>query len=133
MLKPLRMRVYNNMHVYITKNVRKYIDQVNGMLGVVESFDAETGGVRVKTRTSYRPVITTYTDIDLGNMNYYPLRPGYASTVMKFQGAELEHVILYADAKSVPGGFYTAASRVRERNHFMVGGNATSQHMTPAL
>jgi ATP-dependent exoDNAse (exonuclease V) alpha subunit len=118
----------------MTKNIRKDNEFVNGMLGTVESFDPRTGGVRVMTRTGFRIVVTRYTDVELNNLSYYPLRPGYASsTVMKFQGAELDRVTLYADAAFVPGGFYAAASRVRRGADFVIGGVVTANHVQPAL
>ena len=60
----------------------------------VESYDAKSKGLRVVTHTGYRVVIWPWTDDKLGNMTYYPVRPGYASTVMKFQGAECSHVTI---------------------------------------
>ena len=47
LLKPMAMRIYKGMPVYMTKNVRKDLD----MRGVVESFDSDTGGIRIMTRT----------------------------------------------------------------------------------
>ncbi len=43
------------------------------------------------TRTGFRVLVTPWTDRDLENKTYYPMRPGYASTVIKFQSSTIEH------------------------------------------
>ena len=60
------------------------------------------------------------------------MRPGYASTILKFQGAELDHVTVYLDAPGVPGAAYTAASRVKTGKDVLFGGALTREHFTPA-
>ena len=69
---------------------------------------------------------------DLGHRTYYPVRPGYASTILKFQGAGLNHVTVYLDAPGVPGAAYTAASRVKTGKDVLFGGALTREHFTPA-
>ena len=96
-LQPYWMRVYPGMSIFLTKNVRKDIDFVNGMLATVETFDLGTSALTVLTETGFRVLVTHWADPQLGNLTYYPISPGYASTVMKFQGAELDHVTLYLD------------------------------------
>ena len=132
-LTPMPLPVYIGMPLYLTRNVMKDLDYVNGMAATVLNFNIVTGGLRVQTDTGKRILVTPWSDPALENMTYYPARLGYASTVMKFQGAELDHVTLYLDAKGVPGGAYTAASRVRHGKDFLVGGVATADHFTPAL
>ena len=46
----------------------------------------------VLTATKRRIAVTMSHNDDLGGPAYYPLRPGYASSILKFQGAELPHV-----------------------------------------
>ena len=65
-----------------------------------------------------------------GNVSYYPIRPGYASTVIKYQGAELPFVVLYLDAVA-PGAAYTAMSRVKYGQQCIIGGNVEPRHFTP--
>jgi len=131
-LLPLPVPVYVGMQVYLTKNVRKDIDFVNGMQAVVKGFDARTGGLRVRTETGHTFDVWRYTDRDHGDLVYYPFRPGYASTILKFQGAELRHVTVYLDAPKVPGAAYTALSRVRRGDDFLIGGLVDELHFTPA-
>lgn len=120
------------MSLYLTRDVRKDVDYVNGMQAIVEHYDVGTGGLRVVTKTGHRVVVTPWTDRDLGNVTYYPIRSGYASTVMKFQGAELEHATLYMGCPGIKGGAYTAASRVRSGRNFLIGGPIAAEYVTPA-
>ena len=123
------------MRVYITQNLRKSTDFVNGMLAEIESYDARTSGLRVVTETGYRNVIFPWTDTNPGhgNRTYYPVRPGYASTVMKYQGAELPHVTLFLDVQGVPGAAYTAMSRVRTGQDILISGRVQPAHFTPVV
>ena len=88
-LVPTVVHLHIGMRVYLTRNVQKNIDYVNGMLAVVEAWDAAANAVRVGTATGHRVTIWPWTDEKLGGAAYYPLRPGYASTILKFQGTEL--------------------------------------------
>jgi len=130
-LKPLQVPIHKGMLVYLTRNVRKDVDFVNGMLAKVEDYDVRSMGLRVLTTTGKRVQIWRWTDKDLGNASYYPLRPGYASTILKFQGAELAHVTAYLDVAGVPGAAYTALSRVATSEQYLIGGNVNPHHFTP--
>ena len=85
------------------------------------------------TVTGYRFSVFPWTDTDLGGAVYYPLKPGYASTVMKFQGAELAHVVVFLDARGVPGAAYTAISRVSHLHKVLLAGALTPEHFAPAI
>eukprot|EP00975_Prorocentrum_lima_P038936 8178024-Prorocentrum_lima.AAC.1 len=74
-------------------------------------FDHLTHSLRVLTATGQVVQMWPWTDSDRGGKVYYPFRPGHASTILKFAGAELPHVTLYLDARNVPGAAYTALSR----------------------
>ena len=124
--------LYAGMQVFLTKNHRKHEDYVNGMLATVESYNHQSGGLTVITKTGERVLVTPWTNPDLGGIVYYPIRPGYASTVLKFQGAELDFVVLFLDAIS-PGAAYTAMSRVRTSDQCKIGGNVKADHFKPAL
>lgn len=131
-LRALRLALYEGMKLTITKNVCKDIGFVNGTTGILESFDAVNRGVRLVTNAGQRLVSYTWTDRDLDNKPYHPLRPGYCTTIIKMQGAELEHVTLWLDAKNVPGAAYTALSRVRAGKDYLIGGSVKAAHFTPA-
>ena len=126
------MPVYVGMLVYATRNVRKDVDYVNGMRCVVEGYSAPTGGIQVLSDTGHRFTIARWTDVDLGGLRYWPVRPGYASTIGKFQGAQLEHAVAFLDAPNVPGAAYTAMSRVEYGDRVQLAGKLTANHFTPA-
>ena len=132
-LKPLRVPIYKGMFIYLTKNVRKDVDFVNGMLARIEDYDDVSRGLLVVTTTGHRFRMWNWTDKDLHRMMYYPIRPGYASTIIKFQGAELKHVTAYLDVPGVPGAAYTALSRVATAKDYLIGGNVTPAHFTPRI
>jgi len=131
-LQPSAMPVYKGMKVYLTRNVRKDVDFINGMEATVLKYDDGTGGLLVRTATGYVVSVWPWTDPERGGLVYYPVRPGYASTILKFQGAELPHVVVYLDAPRVPAAAYTAISRVGYYKDFLLAGIFTEHHFTPA-
>ena len=132
-LQPLGVPIYKGMDIYLTKNIRKDVDFVNGMLAAVLSFNPATRGLRVKTRTGHLIEVWRWSDPDHSGISYYPIRPGYCSTILKLQGAELDHISVYLDVPKVPGAAYTAISRVRTGKDFLIGGSVADAHFTPAL
>ena len=130
-LKSYPLRIYMGMRVYLTRNVIKGIDYVNGMLAIVEGYNEETRALRVLTNTGHHIELWRWTDRELSNRSYYPVRPGYCSTIIKFQGAELKHVTLHLDTPGIPGAAYTALSRVATSKQYLIGGNVNPHHFTP--
>ena len=61
-LEPLHFAVYKDMDVFLTKNVRKDIDFVNGMLARALNFNPQTQSLRVKTRTGHLIKVWRYSD-----------------------------------------------------------------------
>ena len=82
------------------------------MLATVEAYLPESKALVVRTSTGHIGYSYPWTDEEYGDLTYYPIRPGYASTILKFQGAELEHVIAYLDAPNIPAAASDAPSRV---------------------
>ena len=130
-LEPLPLPIFRGMRVVFTRNVRKDVDFVNGMDGQVVAYNARSKAVEVVTTTQHRVVVWPWTDPDLGNLTYYPLKAGYADTIVKFQGAELTHVTAYLDCPGVPGAAYTALSRVSYGKDILIGGAVTAAHFQP--
>lgn len=132
-LHPYLVNIYKGMPLYITKNVRKDIDFVNGMRVDVLDYNTRNASLRVKTATRRVLNIWKWTDRDLHDKVYYPLRPGWCSTIGKFQGAELEHITIYLDTVA-PGAAYTGASRVKLGCRVLFGrkGDLQPEHFTPA-
>ena len=123
------LRIWLGMRVHLTKNVRKDIGYVNGMLATVVKFDLPTRGVHVRAATGHRVLLTPWTDADLDNITYYLKRPGSASTALKFQGAALDHVTFYLDHPGVPGGVHI---RSQPRPHWERLGPLAVHYFTPA-
>ena len=129
---PSDIRIFRGMRLYLTRNLRKDDDFVNGMQCEVEQYHATTRMLRVRTKTGHRLDVTPWTDVDKGNAVYYPIRYGYASTIHKAQGDEFEHITVYLDARGMPAAGYTALSRVATSNCYLIGGRVTRKHFVPA-
>jgi ATP-dependent exoDNAse (exonuclease V) alpha subunit len=119
------------MKIYLTKNVRKEDDYVNGMMCIVEGYFEQSGMLRVKTSSGHRLAITPWTDVERGKAVYYPLRIGYASTIHKAQGGEFKHITVWLDVPNMPATGYTALSRVARGSDYLLGGWVEAAHFTP--
>ena len=85
-LEPSELKLYKRMQVNMTKNNKKDMDFVNGMRGEVLGWHGVSKSVRVKTRVGHIVDVWPWSDPDLDDLTYYPLRPGYTSTLLKFHG-----------------------------------------------
>ena len=94
-LESIDFPVFKGMHTMFTRNVRKDIDYVNGMMGTLESYEPATGRVRILTDTGFHVEVAPWTDRDFGNMVYYPIKPGYTSTILKLQGTEQNQIAVF--------------------------------------
>jgi hypothetical protein len=65
-------------------------------------------------------------------VSYFPVRPGYASTIHKVQGEEFKHITIWLDVPNMPAAGYTAISRVENGSSYRLGGVITRQHFVPA-
>lgn len=129
---PLHVPCYVGMKLYVTKNVDKDRDYINGMRCTVENYDRSCRALICVTESMHRLAIRPWTDTRFGNKAYCPVRPGYASTVLKMAGSELPHAVLWLDVPHVPGAAYTGMSRVSFGKDLLLGGNLTPDHFTPA-
>ena len=69
--------------------------------------------------------ITKWADPELGEMQYYPLRVGYASTILRKAGADgLPHLTVYLDVPNAAAAAYTAMSRVSTLDKIKFGGRS---------
>jgi hypothetical protein len=91
--------VYIGMRLVITQNRDKVNHCVNGMVCSVERFCHTSGCLQVLTTTHRRLALYPITDDHApgGRVVCYPVRIGYASTIHKYQGAQLQHVTLWLD------------------------------------
>ena len=134
--RPSQVPIYKGMKLYLTQNVIKDHDYINGMLCTVEKFTRKGGYdlLRVRTETGRRLTITPWTSRDpkYRKVSFYPIRPGYASTIHKVQGDEFDFIIIWLDIAEMPAAGYTALSRVGKRSHYLIGGSMTEKHFVPA-
>jgi hypothetical protein len=131
-LQPTKLPIYAGMKLFFTRNVDKSRDYINGMRCEAEDWIPHTQTLQVLTSTNKRVPVRVWTDKDLYNMTYFPIRGGYASTVLKMAGAELPHVTLWMDAEHIPGAAYTGMSRVQYGRDLLIGGDITKHHFQPA-
>jgi ATP-dependent exoDNAse (exonuclease V) alpha subunit len=129
---PAAIPIYKGMRLYLTQNVLKSVDYVNGMGCEVLHWDNSTRQLRVKTDTGYVHMITPWTDVDHGRVSYYPVRLGYCSTIHKVQGDEFTHITIWLDTPKCEGAAYTALSRVSRAEQVLLGGVLTEDHFVPA-
>ena len=132
--EPEWIDLYIGMRVVLTRNMNKDAHFVNGMVCTVEGYDAARHSVIAKTSTGRILAVCPVTDDDVpkGRCVYYPLRLGYASTVHKYQGAELDHVTFWPDRPASPAAGYVALSRVRRDSDYLIGGVVSCCHFAPA-
>ena len=132
---PLQMPLFKGMRLHLTRNVNKEADFVNGMEATVESYDSSSRCVHVVTKTGRQLAVYPMTDYvpDCGYVTAYPIRPGYASTIHKLQGAELEHITVWLDIKKAKAAGYVAISRVQYDADYLLGGRVTRKHFRPAM
>ena len=102
--QPSEVPIHKDTQLYLTRNIRKKDDYVNGMLCRAEAWSATSGALRVRTKTNKRLYITPWTDVERGNVVYYPIRLGYASTVQKVLGDKVEHITVWLDTPNLPAG-----------------------------
>ena len=131
-LKASKFPVFVGMKAYITKTLRKDLDYVNGMQVTVRGWSSAAQAIRVETKTGRVFDVTCWSDPDFGGLARYPLRVGYAWTIIRMAGAELEHVTIYLDVPNIAAAAYTAMSRVATLEQIKVGGKLTSDHFAPA-
>ena len=98
----------------------------------VEKYCARSKAIRVRTDTKKRIMVYRWTDPGRKFPPHYPIRQGYCSTIMKFQGATLKHATIYLDCPKIKGAAYTALSRVARRKDYLLGGFLKPHHFTPA-
>ncbi len=126
--EPAAVPIFIGMTVMLTRNINKEVDYVNGMSAVVEGL--YQSGVRVRTRTGYELMVFPWTDEE--KRVYFPMRVGYACTLMKMQGATLEHLTVWLDQANVEAAGYVALSRVEHEANWRFVGDPTEHHFTPA-
>ncbi|CAE7468115.1 unnamed protein product [Symbiodinium sp. KB8] len=133
-LQPALRTVYKGMRIFLTKNMSKEDDFVNGMAATVEDFDERSQCLQVLTRTNQRLAVYMVThELDDGRkVAAFPVRLGYASTVPKVQGMTLPHVTIWLDHPGCRAAAYVAMSRVQTDADYLIAGLVSTKHFVPA-
>ena len=129
--EPVGLR--KGLRLHLTRNLDKENDFVNGMECTVLAWHADLQCLRVRTCTGKTLVIYSYTEKVEGypNVTFFPIRMGYASTIHKMQGAELQHVTIYLDRAGQRAAAYVAMSRVHSEKDYLFGGKLSKMHFVP--
>ena len=130
---PCLVPIRKGLRLHLTRNLDKKGDFVNGMECVVKGWDDVHRCLQVKTATGKDVAVYQYTDPDpvAKNASFFPIRLGYASTMYKMQGAELEHITIYLDIPGQRAAAYVALSRVKRDEDYLFGGHYTRLHFVP--
>ena len=129
---PADVPIYKGICLYLTRNVRKQDDYIDGMQCRVLSYNAQAHVLWVKTATGKRLPITPWSDPEHPGLRFFPIRLGYCATVHKAQGDEFPFVIIYLDTANMPAVGYTALSRVKDSRSYLLGGRLSPEHFAPA-
>ena len=133
-LQPAKTSIYAGLRLYLTKNLCKEEDFVNGMQAIVQSYDDQHKCLEVTTRTGKRLAVHLVTEEveGYGKVTCFPVRLGYACTVQKVQGTTLPHVTLFLDVPGCRAAAYVALSRVRRDGDYLIAGKVCPRHFVPA-
>ena len=133
-LEPARREVYEGMRIFLSKNMSKEDDFVNGMAATVLGYDARSRCLEVTTRTQQRLAVymVTHELEDGRKVAAFPVRLGYASTVPKVQGMTLPHVTIWLDRPGCRAAAYVAMSRVQKDEDYLIAGFVGAKHFVPA-
>jgi ATP-dependent exoDNAse (exonuclease V) alpha subunit len=130
---PCPVAIRKGLRIHLTRNLDKEGDFVNGMECVVKGWDETHRCLEVETITGKHLAVYQYTDPDPAaqNASFFPIRLGYASTIYKMQGAELEHITIYLDIPGQRAAAYVALSRVKRDDDYLFGGKLSRKHFVP--
>ena len=127
--------VFEGMRIFLTKNMDKENDFVNGMAATVQAYDSSSKCLEVLTRTGQRLAVymVSHELEDGRRVTCFPVRLGYARTIPKVQGMTLQHVTIWLDSIACRAAAYVAMSRLqRDEEYLIAGGPLTPKHFAPA-
>jgi hypothetical protein len=129
--EPEMTPIYRGMRIFLTRNMNKNDDFVNGMQAEVQDFEA--GCLRVKTMTGKVLSVWRVTDkVGTFKVSCFPVRVGYAGTIQRLQGMTLPHVTVYLDRPGCRAAAYVAMSRVQYDSDYLIAGAVHPRHFVPA-
>ena len=129
--------IYEGMRVFLTANISKEDDFVNGMSAEIQDYEVcipRSQCLEVLTRTGKRLAvhIVTHELEDGRRVACFPARLGYACTVPKVQGMTLAHITLWLDRAGCRAAAYVALSRVQRDEDYAIAGAVSTGHFIPA-
>ena len=131
---PIATRIYRGLRLFLTKNMNKRQDFVNGMACEVLDYDSRGGCLTVRTATGKVLAVSVLRErVGTYDVDFFPARLGYASTVQKVQGQTLPHITLWLDRSHCRAAGYVALSRVRRDEDYLIAGKVRPHHFTPAM
>ena len=132
--RPCFTKIFRGARLFLTKNLNKKEDFVNGMTAFVEDYDAQAQCLTVMTKTEKRLAVYLVEERveKAGTVTYFPVRLGYACTVQKIQGQTLPHVTLFLDRPGCRAAGYVALSRVQYDEDYLIAGRVCPRHFVPA-
>ena len=133
-LSPSQTDIFQGQRVFLTRNLDKENDFVNGMSAIVENYDPTSKCLHVITATNKSLAVHLCTEEieGHGHVTAFPVRLGYACTIPKVQGATLPHVTVWLDRPLCRAAAYVAMSRVEHDENYIIAGQVTVQHFIPA-
>ena len=106
---------------------------MNGMECDVMGWNERSKCLTVLTKTNVTLAVYHYTDPapEAQGITFFPIRLGYASTIYKLQGAQLDHITIWLDVPGQRAAAYVALSRVRHDADYLFAGQLTKRHFVP--
>ena len=133
-LEPSCTEIFEGERIFLTRNIDKGNDFVNGMSAVVENYDSTSMCLHVTTVTG-KPLAVHLCTEDIeqhSRVTPFPVRLGYACTIPKIQGATLRHITIWLDRALCRAAAYVAMSRVEHDEDYLVAGCVLPKHFVPA-
>ncbi len=133
-LRASQTDIFEGQRIFLTRNLDKGHDFVNGMPAIVDAFEGDASCQLVTTSTGRCLAVHLYTEEveNRGNVTFFPVRVGYACTIQKIQGATLSHVTAWLDRPGCRAAAYVALSRVQMDTDYLLAGRLTPKHFVPA-
>lgn len=133
-LRGASTKIYQDMRVYLTKNVDKEHGFVNGMAATVVDYNEGSKCLVVQTRLGQQLAVhmVCHELEDKRRVSCFPVRLGYACTIPKVQGMTLPHVTIWLDCICCRAAAYVAMSRVATDDDYVIAGAVTPKHFVPA-
>ena len=104
---------YRNMRVIFTENCDKAARVVNGQQATIISSQNNTIILRLPEGQQVFVYLVTHIEDDVP-VTRYPFTPAYAQTIIKAQGQNIHHLIIWLDSPLVPADTaYVGLSRVK--------------------